>query len=892
MTTTTNTLIYVVKWDDAQAVKGSDSWTKRLKRLEKQAVKTFKDIGNAPAKSLKSAPQSIDKFLVSPYTAGFAAILKVAKSVFAAIAKLAKAAFKLVSKAINDTIDDAKSFEDSLVLARRTMSLTKEDAKELGREMLKLSTEIGGIKVDTLNEIAGIAGTLGLRGTQNIRTFVEAIAKIDIATDLAAAVAAERIPKILTIFQVATGNMGAATMDFGNRLNLLGNTMNATQSQILTVAQSMAPAAQAFGFTVDELLAVSAATATVSTKMGTAGNAFVQVVTKMSTNYSKFAQVLGIDSEELKQTIETKPLEAIRMMVDSLNEIGESQGPIAAQQALSDLGFAGVKTNTFMQAMRATFDQVDFALKQLNDDLAVNESLDKETAIAMDTLTKQTDTFNNAIDNSQKLIGGPVVESMTKMLSEGINPIVKQMFAWLEQSEFVNEILPEMGEIANSVFQGILADLMAVVEGVDLEAFFQELYVGFLAAMDAIRNIDWTSVFSGIMTNISALKVSLTNTVDYLSGLDWDQIFFALQTALDVVVVSIAAFTKSVLWLLEKYGELIQYMQTSEVWIRTFDIIWKDLVETWDALVLTAETLSSAVSAVSNAMESYFEISEHFMAVTIEEGEKAGKVIGGYMPAQVQLAIKAFQKLGDVVYGHSVLPDILYHSELVIDGIDRVGKAVGDSTKEFSKMGEAAKTIDETSDAMTEFQTQSGLTDRQLEHTKSILVQTQQAYEGTTGAMNGMTAAVGNLSSAIDAAAMEENYRNLERAAKILDRPHNQTNIIGEDNPFVDVSNNAQAQAAQNFVAQSLAESQKIAQALSQQQTISTAASQPASSQSTGRAESRQPGPSTVSGMGGGQVTNINFSGQNIIDRTSQNSFIREVTRTQKVQGAMSFQGN
>lgn len=618
MATKTNTLIYEVKWDDGQAVKGSDAWTKRLKTLEKQAVS-----------GLKGMSGGLDKFLIDPYTIAFNTIVSVAKTAFSAIAAIGKKSFELLSDAIQDTIKDTMSFEDSLVLARRTMDLSKTETKELGREMLKLSTEIGGIEVDRLNEIAGIAGTLGIRGTENIRDFVEAISKIDIATDIAAATAAERIPKILTIYQVATDKMGAATKDFGNRLNILGNTMNATQSQILTIAQTMAPAAQAFGFSVNELLAISAATATVSTKMGTAGNAFVQVVTKMSTNYSKFAEVLGIDSELLKRTIETKPLEAIRMMVDSLNEIGETQGPMAAQQALSDLGFAGVRTNTFMQAMRATFDQVDFALNQLNDDLAVNESLDKETAVAMDLLSKQMETFGNVVDNSQKLIGGPLVESMTKFLAEGLNPIVKGVFAWLEQSELVNTLLPRMTENARVLFDTLLTNALVFFDSVDFDAFFRNMHERFLEVTEALQSADWGAIFEQIKTTAKSAFDFITETLPTLIGL-----------------------FKNFADLLVSLAPLI------EPTFDTISLILKRIVQEFTPVIEHTQEFIDLVGSIAGAFKDPQAAIDSFFDGVVSSGLKAVETISNLV-SKIKGMVSPIKEADKEATGNSLFPDIV-----------------------------------------------------------------------------------------------------------------------------------------------------------------------------------------------------------------------------------------
>ncbi|MCP4568503.1 MAG: phage tail tape measure protein [FCB group bacterium] len=579
--TTTDTLIFEFKVED-KASKAFDAWEKRLKALEKQLKETFseKDIdgfsealgeeAKEGAEAIKKSFSGLDRFGATLFkgflsaarsafgilgriaSAAFGALVRIASAAFRTIGDLGQKALKGLQDAFVDTVKDASSFEDSMIVARRTMELTAAETKELGDGILQLGTELGGVSADTLGEIAGIAGTLGIRGKENVLEFVDAIAKIDVATDIAASTAAQKIPAILTLYKVSTNEMGAATKDFGNVINELGNNLNATQNQILNIASAIGGTLATSRFTVNEMLALSGAVASVEKRFGTAGSAIAQIITRMSRDYSTFADVLKLDSEELRKNIEENPTEALKMLLNRIQAIGEAHGPVVLNQVLQDLGMTGVRATDVMKKMGLAVGEFDKALLLANDSLKVQNSLDREFTTAMGTLTLQWTAFGNTIDNIQKVIGGPVINAFTSLLQGSINPLVAKVFEWIQQSQLVGEIIPQvMGDITGAMNFAVQAAAEfaqsinweeAVNRGKELwDSLVQKVTEGYEYLRD---NIGFDVIMDGFSTAVDIAKGVWNSFVEIVLSLyhklrddvDWDSVVSGLKDALNSAV--------------------------------------------------------------------------------------------------------------------------------------------------------------------------------------------------------------------------------------------------------------------------------------------------------------------------------------------------------------------
>jgi TP901 family phage tail tape measure protein len=656
------TIIFKVTLDNSEAKKQADDLRKDLKAKLKDMESDFS--------GLKSAAGAV-----------FSGIANIGISAFKSIGNAAVDVGKAFADFTKETIREAADFEEAMLGARKTMNLSAQETKEFGREILNLSTQMGMVDSTTLGNVAITAGTLGLKGKDNIMKFVEAVSLIEKATDLTASVAAEKIPKILTIYQVANEKMGQATMDFGNQIAVLGDEFNATESQILTVAMSIAGTSKTLGMTQQQMLAVSTAIATIETRFGTAGGSFAQVMSKMTADYSLFAEVLQLDSEKLKNAIETNPVEALRMVIDQIRQIGDTQGVVAAQQAIDNLGLSGYKAGEFIKKMTLTFGQVDLALAALNDAQKVNSKLQGESAIQMEGLNAQWKLFGITLDNSQKLLGGPIVEALALILAEGINPIVQGIYNWIESSGFLQNELPRIMANIKIAVMGLVKAFTDWGKSLNWNDILTQLSDKVIQFVTYLQNVDWSGLFTGLTRNLEELwtyfRSEEFSTFATRLKTDLTAAFTYLKENLPTVTEAFKMFFS----ILEK---VVQAGENFSKWMQTFGKI-----ESLSAAKF--EEWGSAVSGVFTKAKDALQPLDDAVAQIgweiVEAGKETTLWVSGASQGTNELTkgvenyIEAVKKAEHETTGNSWLPDLVSWTDKARNDVAGLTSAISQSAQ-------------------------------------------------------------------------------------------------------------------------------------------------------------------------------------------------------------------
>ena len=171
-------------------------------------------------------------------------------------------------------------FERALVSVQKTAGLSDDATQRLGEGLRRLTAEaslLGGplpVARSELEEIAVVAGQLGITGTRNILAFTEVVGLFGLTTDLAGEQAANAIGKILATTTASIDqiqNLGAA-------VTALGNAFRGGEADILSQAQFLATQTAAFELPTQDILAFSAVLAAGGQRAETAGTAFQRVI--------------------------------------------------------------------------------------------------------------------------------------------------------------------------------------------------------------------------------------------------------------------------------------------------------------------------------------------------------------------------------------------------------------------------------------------------------------------------------------------------------------------------------------------------------------------------------------------------------------------------------------
>lgn len=161
------------------------------------------------------------------------------------------------------------------------------------------------IAATELNELGMIAGQLGVRGSENLRQFIDVTAKLGVATDLEASRAAFALARLFNVL----GGVDAVGMQVGEfaartgaAITELGNTTAATESEITELSLRVAGAARISGLTTPQILGWADAAAQMGIRAESGGTAISRIFQEI-----QFAVDSGVD--ETTTAIRSLPME-------------------------------------------------------------------------------------------------------------------------------------------------------------------------------------------------------------------------------------------------------------------------------------------------------------------------------------------------------------------------------------------------------------------------------------------------------------------------------------------------------------------------------------------------------------------------------------------------------
>jgi TP901 family phage tail tape measure protein len=409
--TTVDTLIFELKVND-QASKVFDAWDNRLKSIQISWDRFVGSIGNIALSG------------ITALTNGFKKLASV------------------TSDFVVDAVKNFANYEDILTQAARTLDLTTEEARELGIALTHLANEAlrGGVMSEELARIAGVAGQLGV-AKEDVLGFTETVAMMSRAFGISAEKAAEGMAIILNVFQLTQEEMNGV----GSAIAFLGNSTAATADQIIRISQKMGGVANFFGLTAEQTAAIAATLRDVGVSVGVAGSSMSQILSRIMSEHTKFAEVLGLNSENLKRALESNdPSQALFMVLDALNQINSVEGKIAATQALKDLGLTGVRTQSSMLLLAGSVEELRQNMENAEAASEKGAELQNLYNKSIETAKGRWSAFKEAISTVQKIVGGPLATAFSNFLNNHITPIIKRFARFLEHSELFNKIMGEM----------------------------------------------------------------------------------------------------------------------------------------------------------------------------------------------------------------------------------------------------------------------------------------------------------------------------------------------------------------------------------------------------------------------------------------------------------------
>jgi len=271
-----------------------------------------------------------------------------------------------------------------------------------------------------LNEIAGAAGQLGVKGKDNIEKFTETFAKLQIASDISGEDGAKSIARILTV----TGD-GVKNIDrFSSAIVDLGNNSAAGEAEILGVANRVAGATGRFKLGAANVLGISTALKSLGknaessgTVIGRTFNQIDQALRNGGRELEQLKAITKLSGEELRTAFAEDSTSVFKKVVDGLARMkGEGKNTV---QAMNNLGLKGVRINDVMGTLIDKNEVLTKSLKRSNQAYKDNAALNAEVAEQSKSFNAAMVGFKNTLVRLQVRLGkflAPAIVFVTKKL--------------------------------------------------------------------------------------------------------------------------------------------------------------------------------------------------------------------------------------------------------------------------------------------------------------------------------------------------------------------------------------------------------------------------------------------------------------------------------------------
>ena len=404
---------------------GSEEWLNKSKKLSE--LKTIyadarKEIG-ATEHELKSLGDQLDKNIINAGALG---------SAFTA----ASAVLNRFIASTQDYVDAYATIDDAMSAVQKTTGMTREEVESLRNSLQNIDTRTS---TEKLLKIAEIGGRLGV-AKEDIEAFATSVDVANVALGDSFQGGAEEIATVLGKIRGAfqdTKEMGIedAFNAIGSALNSVGATCTATEGNVAQFAQRLGALPDAMKPSVQEAIGLGAAFENASINAEIAATAYGQLMTKAASNIGKFAAAMGEPVEEMRELLNTNPVEFMLRFAESMR--GMPADELGAQ--LKDLKLNAVGVQEAIGAMSSQTEEFRRILEVSATEFANGTSMMEEFGTVNNNAAAQLEKAKNEVQDAKETLGKeliPVITNLTQQSANGIR-VMTEVVKWIKDHKAV-----------------------------------------------------------------------------------------------------------------------------------------------------------------------------------------------------------------------------------------------------------------------------------------------------------------------------------------------------------------------------------------------------------------------------------------------------------------------
>jgi hypothetical protein len=288
---------------------------------------------------------------------------------------------------VKDAFNTIKEFDRQLIAVGKTTNISGEDLKAFGREVVLLGDQLDGISVQGLLQSAEVAGTLGVKGTDNILKFSTAIEKLKLTSDI---ISEEQVQNFAKFIEVSSDGFENADK-LASVITQLGNNFATTEAQILGNSTEIQKGIAVYNTSAQGVLALGAATSSLGSEAESSRSAiqstFAIINDAVATgkNLENVLKLTGLTQKELSDQFNKDATGVFQKFVKGLNT-AKNEGENLSL-VLEDLGLTEKRAFTVVGSLAANYSVLENAMISAKQEYIDNIALNKEVEAASQSVS-------------------------------------------------------------------------------------------------------------------------------------------------------------------------------------------------------------------------------------------------------------------------------------------------------------------------------------------------------------------------------------------------------------------------------------------------------------------------------------------------------------------------
>lgn len=392
---------------------GSDEYiahAKKIRELREYLKEHARNIGSAAS----AWSEMYNKFL--QFGAGIGGFVQIFNT------------FDSITSTLKQVATDLAAMDDVYSDVMKTTNLTREEVDELNESFKKLDTRTSR---EQLNNLAYIAGKLGISSQELVQQFVEAADIINVSMgDVLGDDATLAVGKMVDVYKKSTDilkdkSLKEQLLSLGSAVNELGKVSTANEQYMVNFTGRLGGIAVQAGLTADQILGYASALDQDMQKVEMSATAFQKLIQKVISKPAEFARIAGMEVKDFTNLIETDMNQALKKVLAGFSGAGGFDKLLPVFQ---DLGLDGARAAAAISSMANSLDKVETAQSVANRAMTEGISCYEEFSIKNNNMQANLEKARKKFQDTRLELGQqlyPILLKLTKAGTFGIKALAQ-----------------------------------------------------------------------------------------------------------------------------------------------------------------------------------------------------------------------------------------------------------------------------------------------------------------------------------------------------------------------------------------------------------------------------------------------------------------------------------